>query len=72
MSRLLGPTFLEVCGAVEPQRGPNQLNSSVYANLTLRHGSGNQHIWIKNGVDSNQKPEYAKQTSLVDFFFVSK
>ena len=38
--------LFEVCGAVEPQRGRNQLSSSVYANKTLRHGSGNQHIWI--------------------------
>ena len=60
--------LFEVCGAVEPQRGRNQLSSSVYANKTLRHGSGNQHIWIKNRVNSNRKPEYAKRTPLVDFF----
>ena len=60
--------YLEVRGAVEPQRGGNQLSSSVYANQTLRHGSGNHHIWIKKGVDSNRKPEYAKRTPLVDFF----
>ena len=47
MSRLLGPNHLEVSGAVEPQRGINQLSSSVYANKTLPHRSGNQHIWIK-------------------------
>ena len=51
---VIGPNYLEVCGAVEPKRGQNQLSSSVYANKTLRHGSGNQHIWIKNGVESNQ------------------
>ena len=60
--------LIEVCGAVEPQRDRNQLSSSVYANKTLRHGSGNQHIWIKNSVESNLKPEYAKRTPLVDFF----
>ena len=32
----------------QPQQGRNQLSSSVYANKTLRHGSGIQHIWIKN------------------------
>ena len=42
--------------------------SLVYANKTLRHGSGKQHIWIKNSIDSNWKPNYAKQTPLVDFF----
>ena len=31
---------LEVCGAVEPKWGRNQLSSSVYAIKTLRHGSG--------------------------------
>ena len=72
--RLLGPTvnYLKVCGAVDPQQGGNQLSSSVYANQTLGHGSGNQHINIKNGVDSNRKPEYAKGTPLVDFFIVSR
>ena len=64
---VIGPNYLEVCGAVEPQRGRNQLNSSVYAIKTPRHGSGIQHIWIKNSVNSNRKPEYAKQTLLVDF-----
>ena len=56
MSRLLGPNYSKVCDAVEPQRGKNQLSSSVYANQTLGHGSGNQHIYIKNGVDINRKP----------------
>ena len=59
---------MEVCGAVEPQHGRNQLSSSVYANKTLQHGSGIQHIWIKNSVNSNRKPENAKRTPLVDFF----
>ena len=60
---------MKVCGAVEPQRGQNQISSSVYANQTLGHVSGNLHIYIKkNGVDSNGKPEYAKRTPLVDFF----
>ena len=59
--------LFEVCGAVEPQRGRNQLNLNVYANQTLGHGSGNKQIYIKNSVDSNQKPEYAKRTPLVDF-----
>ena len=66
MSRY-GPNYLVVCGAVELQRGRNQLSSSVYANKTLRHGSGIQHMWIKNSVNSNRKPEYAKRTPLVDF-----
>ena len=56
---VVGTNYLEVCGAVEPQRSRNQLSSSVYANKTLRHGSGIQHIWIKNSVNSNRKPEYA-------------
>ena len=70
MSRLIGSNYLVVCGTVEPKRGRNQLSSSVYANTSkiLRHGSGNQHIWIKNGIDSNRKPEYSEQTPLVDFF----
>ena len=34
---VIGPNYLEVCGAVEPQWGRNQLCSSVYANQTLRH-----------------------------------
>ena len=63
---VIGPNYLEVCGAVEPKRGRNQLSSRIYANKTLRHGSGNQHIWIKNGVDSNRKPEYTKGTPLVE------
>ena len=67
--QVIGPNYLKVCGAVEPQLGRNQLSSSVYANQTLGHGSGNQHIFIKNG--SNRKPDYAKRTPLVDFFFVS-
>ena len=65
---VIEPNYLEVCGAVEPQRGRNQLSSSIYANKTLRHGSGIQHIWIKNSVNSNRKPEYAKRTPLDDFF----
>ena len=71
MRRLLGPTYLEVCGAIDPQRprGRNQLSLSVYANQTLWHGTGNQHIWIKNSVNSYRKPEYAKLTPLVDFFY---
>ena len=40
----------------------------LHSNQTLGHGSGNQHIYIKNGVDSNRKPEYSKQTPIVDFF----
>ena len=51
-----------------PQRGRNQLRLSIYANKTLRHGSGIQHKWIKNSVNSNRKPVYAKRTPLVDFF----
>ena len=35
---------------------------------TLRNGSGNKHIWIKNSINSNRRPEYAKRTPLVDFF----
>ena len=64
------PNFLKVCGAIDPQqpRGRIQLSSSVYANQTLWYGTGNQHIWIKNSVNSNRKPEYAKRTPLVDFF----
>ena len=61
------PDYLEVCGEVEPQRGRNQLSSSVYANKTLRQGSGTQHMWIKNSVNSNRKSKYAKRTPLVDF-----
>ena len=67
LCRGIGPNYLVVCGAVELQRGRNQLSSSVYANKTLRHGSGIQHMWIKNSVNSNRKPEYAKRTPLVDF-----
>ena len=65
--KVFGPNYLEVCGAVELQQGRNQLSSSVYANKTLQHGSGNQHIWT-HSVDSNREPEYAKRTPLVDFF----
>ena len=68
LCRIIGPNYLEVYGAVEPQWGRNQLSSSVYANKTLQHGSGNKHIWIKNSVNSKQKPEYAKRTPIVDFF----
>ena len=32
---VIGPNYLEVCGAVEPKRDGNQLSSSVYANKTL-------------------------------------
>ena len=47
-----------------------QQSSSVNANQTLWHGTGNQHIWIKNSVDSNRKPDYryANRTPLVDFY----
>ena len=64
MRRLLGLTIWN------PQRpqGRIQLSSSVYANQTQWHGTGNQHIWIKNSVNSNRKPENAKRTPLVDFF----
>ena len=41
---VIGPNYLEDCGAVKPKRGRNQLRSSVYANKALRNGSGNQHI----------------------------
>ena len=64
---VIGPNYLDVCGAVELQQDRNQLSSSVYANKTIRHGSGNQHIWT-HSVDSNREAEYAKQTPLVDFF----
>ena len=44
LCRGIVPNYLVVCGAVELQRGRNQLSSSVYANKTLRHGSGIQHM----------------------------
>ena len=67
LCRCIGLNYLEVCGEVELQRGRNQLSSSVFANKTLQHGSGIQHVWIKNSVNSNRKPEYAKRTPIVDF-----
>ena len=67
MSRLLGLTILKF--VVQSKHNGAEINLvQVFTLITLRHVSGNQHIWIKNGVDSNQKPEYTKRTPLVDFF----
>ena len=65
---VIGPNYLEVCGAVEPQRGRNQLRSSVYANKTLRHLSGNQHLWIKTASTVIKNLNTLNQHHLLIFF----